>query len=962
MRTTFGRYLPLIGAACGILTPCALGSTLLVPSQYATIQAGIDAAVAGDTVLVADGTYTGAGNKDLDFHGKAITVRSASADPATCIIDCEGSGRGFYFHNGETSASVVAGFTIRNGNVTSGSAGGARGGAFSCSSSTSPRLTNCTISGNMASQGGAIDCFYSNPTLTDCAITANLAFSGGAVYCSNSSPALTRCVVRANIATTHAGGALYLTGQSSPTLTNCTIGGNKAFDYAGAVYCYLSNPKLTNCTINGNTAYFRGGAVYCDSSTPELANCILWGDTPQEIYMHSSTPLVTYCDVQGGFAGTGNVSLDPGFAFADDFHLMPSSPCVDAGTNTPTASLPAQDADGNPRPLDGNSDGQAVADMGAYEVNPIVPAIGLDPARIEFHLAEGQIDPATHTLSIRNAGAGTLSWALSWEAAWLQADRVQGESTAEVDTVTLTADASGLSHGAYLAIVTLSDPQASNDPRTVEVLLYMNKTLYVPGEYATIQGAIDAAVPADEVLVADGVYTGAGNRNLDFHGKAITLRSASGDPATCIIDCEGSGRGFYFHSAETAAAIVTALTIRNGSVADSSPGAACGGAVYCTCASSPTLVDCTIVGNTASSATFSGGGGAVYCSGANPTLIGCTISGNTASVNGGGVYCRYSRPTLTRCAMSRNTVGSASMAVFTYGGGVMCEYSRPRLTDCAISGNRALSKSSASGGGVGSVGSSPTLTNCTIVGNRATSRGGALYCTGSPTLANCTIAGNAASSGGAVYCLSGSSNPTLTNSILWGDTPQEIYLYSGTPVVTYCDVRGGYAGMGNTNAPPLFSRSPSDGGDGWGDDPTTPNIDEGANDDYGDLRLTAGSPCIDAGDNSAVPAGVVTDLAGNPRFVDDPYQADTGNPGDPPRPVVDMGAYEVPFLRGDANCDGVVDLDDINPFVTALVSQASYEARYPGCPWLNGDTNGDGSVDFDDINPFVKCLVASGCP
>ena len=67
-------------------------------------------------------------------------------------------------------------------------------------------------------------------------------------------------------------------------------------------------------------------------------------------------------------------------------------------------------------------------------------------------------------------------------------------------------------------------------------------------------------------------------------------------------------------------------------------------------------------------------------------------------------------------------------------------------------------------------------------------------------------------------------------------------------------------------------------------------------------------------------------------------------------------------LAGDLDCSGQVDFDDINPFVTALVSQVTYEARYPGCPWLNADVDGDGSVDFDDINPFVACLVGGGCP
>jgi hypothetical protein len=72
-------------------------------------------------------------------------------------------------------------------------------------------------------------------------------------------------------------------------------------------------------------------------------------------------------------------------------------------------------------------------------------------------------------------------------------------------------------------------------------------------------------------------------------------------------------------------------------------------------------------------------------------------------------------------------------------------------------------------------------------------------------------------------------------------------------------------------------------------------------------------------------------------------------------------AAAIPIV-GDLNCDGAVDFDDISPFVTALVSQSTYETRYPACRWLNGDIDGDGDVNFDDINPFVKCLVGGGCP
>jgi len=136
-----------------ICTTTAYATILRVrPSDYQTIQEAIDAAEAGDTVLVADGTYTGIGNKNLDFHGKAITVQSENG-PENCIIDCERDGRGFIFQSGEGENSIVSGFTITYA-AYSGSTGPLGGGAIYCWSS-SPTITNCIMRGNEASYGGA---------------------------------------------------------------------------------------------------------------------------------------------------------------------------------------------------------------------------------------------------------------------------------------------------------------------------------------------------------------------------------------------------------------------------------------------------------------------------------------------------------------------------------------------------------------------------------------------------------------------------------------------------------------------------------------------------------------------------------------------------------------------------------------------------------------------------------------
>ena len=165
-------------------------ATILVPEEYDTIQLGVDASVDGDTVLVADGTYTGDGNSYIDFAGRNIVLMSENG-PEACMIDLAFFGHAFYFHSGETSEAVVEGFSISYGWEDLG--GGVR------IESSSPVFKNVIISTCQANaQGGGIYIDRGEPEFYNCVVHNCNASEGGGVSSSNANIVLNSCIIAGN--------------------------------------------------------------------------------------------------------------------------------------------------------------------------------------------------------------------------------------------------------------------------------------------------------------------------------------------------------------------------------------------------------------------------------------------------------------------------------------------------------------------------------------------------------------------------------------------------------------------------------------------------------------------------------------------------------------------------------------------------------------------------------------------
>lgn len=406
-----------------------------------------------------------------------------------------------------------------------------------------------------------------------------------------------------------------------------------------------------------------------------------------------------------------------------------------------------------------------------------------------------------------------------------------------------------------------------------------SEILRVPEDYPTIQRAIDAASPGQDVVVSPGTYWGEGNWNLELRGKAITVRSKRG-PEETIIDCQGpyqgpgklGNRGFYIHEGEGAGTLIQGFTIQYGYIPggdnffDTQPHVSgssnpIGGGIYCENAG-PTIMDCII----RDCGTEFGGG--IGCVNGAPVIAKCRISGckaggfgNPKSGGFGGAIAilRRSDATIRSCVIQGNHGYYNG-----FGGGIYVRASGARMEGCEIQTNDADSGLKGGGIAIGGPYSKVAMDHCIVSSNGAITgsgiwidgrhdnqTGGLLGPVCVVEITNCTIADNLIASGspanptGGVYA--SKADIRVRNCIVYGNGGQELQIIdpaSNSPV-TYSDIKGGYPGSGNINAPPLFA--PTMGGE-----PPDYHLQSMAgrfNPKTGQWVIDAKhSPCIDAGD------------------------------------------------------------------------------------------------------------------
>ncbi len=875
----------------------AYSGTIRVPDDYPNIQDAINAAVNGDTIEVAPGTYV----ENIDFLGKAIVVRSDEG-PEVTVIDggnpvVPDQGSVVTFTNGEGPDSVIDGFYITNGSGTGPSAYFDRyGGGVLCDNHASPTISNNIIAFNYADGSGGIHCATSGDPVISCnSITDNKSYhhSGGGIVCgSNSCAVITGNVIARNQAMDRDGGGIVC-WNASLLIDNNIIEENIALGEGGGILCSGGmTPVITNNRITGNKAYWGAGinsGLHTGGSVTISGNIITDNEAS-----HAGGGILSSSDkestISNNIIANNHAGFQGGGIYSSGVQVMVNNTIYGNSAEVRGGGVSCEEG---PSTVVNSIlwDNSAPLGREVY-LGYVIPLPSV--LHIRYSLLEGGGDSVyVEPGCILNVGPGMI------DSNPLFADPANGYFYLQQDPCQPGVSNPCVDAGAPGSTMIDGSTRMDGVPDSAIMDLGYHyptgNSLVVPDAFPLIQDAIDASSDGNVVFVRPGTYV----ENIDFTGKAILVRSEQG-PETTVIDGNQSGSVVTFKNGECKRSVLQGFCVTNGS----GQGASYGGGVFCE-SSSP-----TITGNIIARSTAENGGG-IYCYLASPLITDNLIARNRATT-GAGMYCYFSSPVIEDNRVRKNQAD-------LQGAGILCRESSPRISKNTVSEN--FSDSTA--GGISMAACSPTFTDNVVSGNVAEwlaggielraiysgtisgnvvsgnsaignsaskgGYGGGLYCSRiTLTMANNVIFSNSSKDvGGAIYCMDNcdleiingtifdnvsdeggggfycrGSSITIANTIMWANkAPQgrEGYLndYYGLPSTfqaSFSALRGGQSAIHVEPGCTLH----------WGSGmiDVDPRFVEPA---AGDLHLRFDSPCKDVGDGT-VPDLPSLDIEGDPRI------------------------------------------------------------------------------------------------
>jgi hypothetical protein len=660
--------------------------------------------------------------------------------------------------------------------------------------------------------------------VTSCVFSANEAdYAGGMYNYDYSSPEVTDCTFSVNNASN--GGGMH-NETSSPTVTGCTFEGNTSTNGGGMFNANSPSLEVTGCDFLGNSANY-GGGMYGTNSPETVSNCTFSGNTATYgggmCNYDNSSPAVTGCTFYGNSATEG------GGMYNNNNSSPTVSKCTFTGNPAYHGGGMCNNNNSSPAVTNctfyGNS---ATEGGGMYNNNNSSPAV----TNCTFYGNSAAFGGGMYNYD----SSPTVTNCILWGDDCLPEILDEGTSAPAVTYCDVDGEYYPPGTGNIEA-----DPLFV-DPSTGDYHLQAGSPCIDVGDNSA------PSLPSTDFEGDPRIMNGVVDMGVDEYYVPATEVWVDDD--YCDV-CPNDGHTWGYDAFDKIQDGIDAVT---GSTVHVAAG------YYI---ENITLIDGVEVLGAGAGVSFIDGGesGSVVTAigvGSSTRLDGFTITNGTGTYDasfdlfgGGGMLNNSSSLTVSNCTFESNSTD--------FGGGMANTNSSLVVADCTFSGNSADY-----GGGMFNDNSTTEVTNCTFSGNTATNGGGMFNRNGSsPTVTNCTFSGNTSLLYGGGMCNWDNSSPTLTNCIFW-DGGGEIY-NDGTsaPVVTYCDIEGEgiYPGTGNINADPLFVNTAG-----------------------GDFHLQAGSPCIDAGNNSA-PSLPSTDFEGDPRVVND---------------VVDMGVdeYYVPAGSG----------------------------------------------------------------